>query len=100
MPDPKREIQRVEMPYPERPELSWRPPHQDRGFGDPRRILVVSYTHVEAYGGELWSCDVCGAAIVKWPEDHPFVSVKGDHIDPFERHAEWHRALVTLEERR
>lgn len=67
--------------------------------GRPVPHVVVAYTNVAAYEGELWCCDVCGSVIAAWPEDHPFVDTDRNRIDPFERHAKWHKAIAELESR-
>lgn len=86
----------VKFPAPLVPSIGWTPPEHD--FGHPRKQIIVAYTSADAYAGKLWRCDVCMAAIVEFPPDHPFTDIDG--LDPFQRHAEWHRALVSLEQRK
>lgn len=81
----------VALPDPPRPTMVFRPPDEPPGFGERPRTLAVSFTHVEAYEGELWACDICGAAVAEWPDDHPFIHRDGD--DSFQVHARWHRRL-------
>lgn len=64
-------------------------------LGQPPPTLAVAYTHVGAYEGTLWRCDVCMAAVVQFPDDHPFIDHEG--LDVFERHARWHRQILGLE---
>lgn len=88
----------VKFPAPIPPAMAWRPPNDSLQFGEPRKQLVVAYTNVGAYEGELWRCDVCMAVIADYPEGHPFIDTDG--LDAFERHGAWHRALVSLEQRK
>lgn len=95
----KMEGRRVEVSFekPERPALSYTPP-TDRGFGDRPVTLVNGFTHVQVYEGELYACDVCGAVVAKWPDDHPFQHRDG--LDSFEVHTRWHASILKLESRR
>lgn len=86
----------ISFPKPEKPVMAYTPP-AERGFGDPPPMAMVAYSHVGAYEGELWACDVCGSVVAKWPDDHPFINREGK--DSFEVHAEWHRRILRLESR-
>lgn len=65
--------------------------------GLPVPHVIVAYTNVEAYDGELWRCDVCMCVVAVFPEDHPFIDADG--LTAFERHGRWHRSMLELESR-
>ena len=96
MPDkPRKREETFEAPT--RPVMAWRPPDYGPGFGERPPMVTVAYTHVEAYEGVLWRCDVCMAVVAEFGPDHDFIDVDG--LDAFQRHARWHRALLALEQR-
>lgn len=64
--------------------------------GHPVPYVITSYRHVEAFEGELWCCEVCGAVVAKF-SGGDFVDV--EYSDVFERHGAWHKKIRELESR-
>jgi hypothetical protein len=93
---PKQREETFEAPV--RSAMPWTPPDRGLGFGDRPPMVTVAFTHVEAYEGVLWRCDVCMAVIAEFGPDHAFIDRDG--LDAFQRHAKWHRALLVLETER